>query len=163
VGETAEQAIARLESILAADVTAYLDAAKTSAEQQEAQLRSLCSSLEFLLQKKLAGSDGWKRSYWIDGIIPASDMIPDAVTITDGEIQIRGIAIWGKGGRRDPFWIEPFYASLCLPAADGSLPAYTLCFGDSARDLATTPYGRHLRRVDWFYPESWLFAFTKGR
>jgi hypothetical protein len=153
-----------LESLLAADLTAYLDAAKSSPEEQEARLRSLCSSFEFLLQKKkLEDSDGWKRSYWIDEIIPASDMIPDCVTITGSEIQIRGTAIWGNGGSRDPFWIEPLHAVLCLQATDGPLPAYTLCFGDSARDLASVPYGKHLRRADWFYPDSWLFVFTKDR
>ena len=102
------------------------------------------------------------RYCWVDGIIPASDMLPESVTISGDEVQIRGKAIWSKGGSRDPFWIEPFYAAIDLPGTGGSLLGYSLRFGDSARGLAKVPCGTHLRRVDWFYPESWVFVFTKG-
>jgi hypothetical protein len=73
-------------------------------------------------------------------------------------MRIRGTADWcGESGA----WIEPFYAAMRLTATGDALSGYTLCFGDSARGLATVPYGKHLRRTDWFYPDTWLFAFTK--
>ena len=158
-GNTLQQEIQRLESLLATDLRTYLGAGNSSPEEHQDQIQSLMATLEYLLQTHLEGCEGWKRSYFVDGIFPAFDVLPDCFSIADGEMRIRGRADWcGESGA----WIEPFYAAMRLSAAGDPLSAYTLCFGDSARGLATVPYGKHLRRTNWFYPDSWLFTFTKG-
>jgi hypothetical protein len=158
-GTTQQEEIARLESLLVADLRVYLDARKRSPGEAQEHIPSLMAILEHLLQSYLEGCEGWKRSYFIDGISPAFDMIPDCFTVTGDEIRIRGRADWCGESKS---WIEPFYAVMRLTPAADTLSSYTLCFGDSALGLATVPYGKHLRRADWFFPETWLFAFTNG-
>ena len=158
-GNTLQQKIERLEDLLFADLQTYLGAMNSTPNQHQDQIKSLMETLEHLLQRHLEGCEGWNSSCFIDGIVPAFDMLPDCISIAGGEMRIQGTADWcGESGA----WIEPFYATMRLSAMGGALSDYTLCFGDSARGLATVPYGKHLRRTDWFYPSAWLFTFTKG-
>src|SRR5258706_13448909 len=71
------------------------------------------------------------------------------------------LAIWGKTAR-GPFWIEPFLASVRVSESSDTIVNYDLGFGDAVRGLGTVPYGKHLRRADWFFPTEWLFRFSKG-
>ena len=42
------------------------------------------------------------------------------------------------------------------------IAGYELHFADAARGLGKFSYGKHIRREDWFFPEDWLFSFSKG-
>ncbi len=98
---------------------------------------------------------------WVDGIFPAYDMVPDALKVTSPvELTVRGSALWGKGSR-GTFWIEPFFASVRISENTDAIVSYSLKFADAARGLGTVPYGKHLRRPDWFFPVEWLFTFSK--
>lgn len=144
--------IVQLESELAKLVRPYFKNASVLSKRQES---AICATIERLLQKRLEAWVAWERSYWVDGILPTAGMLPESLQALSGEgLHICGRAIWSKGGSADPFWIEPFFATI-RPSED-----YTLRFGDAARGLATTPYGTHLRYADWLYPEQWLVVFT---
>jgi hypothetical protein len=148
-----------LESKLAGFVRAYIRASSggDSTEEQEA-LRWTCAALEWLLGELLQGSKGWTG--WVDGIIPATDMLPDAlVVISPVEFTLRGCALWGK---IRGFWIEPFLASVRISDNADAIVGYSLKFADATRGLGTVPHGKHLRRPDWFFPVEWLFTFSKG-
>ena len=60
-----------------------------------------------------------------------------------------------------PFWIEPFFASLQISESGEEIIAYEIRFGDKAKGLGTTPYGKHIRRADWYFPNEWLFEFSR--
>jgi hypothetical protein len=77
------------------------------------------------------------------------------------ELTVRGSALWAKHAP-GPFWIEPFFGSVRLSETSDSIANYQLGFGDAQRGLGKTPYGKHVRRVDWFFPKEWLFTFSKG-
>jgi hypothetical protein len=65
-----------------------------SAAAQEA-LRWVCAGLEHLLGARLEECERW--SGWVDGVDPATDLLPDAVQVISGaEVSIRGRALWGK-------------------------------------------------------------------
>ena len=66
-----------LEFKVAEFVRSYIRASHggDASEEQEA-LRWICAGLEWLLEELLQGSEGWTG--WVDGIFPATDMIPDA-------------------------------------------------------------------------------------
>ena len=148
-----------LESKLAVLVRSYLQAALAddSFEQQEA-LKQVCAGLEYLLGSLLETCDGW--SGFVDGIMPATDFLPDAVSTSATALNVRGSALWSKR-TQGPFWIEPFLACVRASDAGDSLISYQLQFGDAARGLGTHPYGKHIRRADWFCPTEWMFSFSK--
>ena len=150
-----------LESKVAEFVRSYIRASHggDASEEQEA-LRWICAGLERLLGELLQGSEGWAG--WVDGIFPATDMVPDALkVISPVELTVRGSALWGKASR-GPFWIEPFLASVRISENTDTILSYSVKFADAARGLGTVPYGKHLRRPDWFFPVEWLFTFSKG-
>jgi len=158
-----DPALAQLESNLAARLRECLDAVAAKGEPRSLDLRDLCSVIEYLLQYFLtrrpiplpAACQG--SSWWVDGILP------DAVKlISPAGIQIRGKAIWSTAapGPHDPFWIEPFFATIRRATGDSARARYTLQFGDSERGLATTLLSKHLRRIDWFYPTGYMYTFT---
>jgi hypothetical protein len=89
-------------------------------------------------------------------------MLPDAVEVLSPvELTVRGSAIWGENVR-GPLWIEPFFASLRTSEVCDTIVSYDLRFGDAVRELGTVPFGKHLRRADWFFPTEWLFRFSRG-
>jgi hypothetical protein len=142
-------------------VRTYVDAARgdDSSQEQEA-LRWLCSALERLLDGQLDGRDGWKG--WVDGVLPALDMVPEAVTVISAvEVSVRGCAVWRKvaGG---PCWIEPFFGIVRISEKGDSIAGYKLHFADAGRGLSRFPYGKHVRRTDWFFPPEWLMTFSDG-
>lgn len=151
-----------LESKVAEFVRSYIRASRggDSSAEQEA-LRWICAGLERLLGDLLQGSEGWTG--WVDGIFPATDMVPDALkVISPVQLTIRGSALWGKASR-GPFWIEPFLASVQICENTDALLSYSVKFADATRGLGAVPYGKHLRRrPDWFFPVEWLFTFSKG-
>ena len=151
-----------LESKLAGFVRAYILVPGNGdcSERQEA-LRWVCAALEGLLGGLLRHR-GNGRFCWVDGILPAWDMLPDPVqALSPVELTVRGLAIWAKRPE-GPFWIEPFFAVLRISEVSDTIVSYDLGFGDAARGLGTVPYGKHLRRADWFFPTEWLFTFSKG-
>jgi len=149
-----------LESKLAEFVRSYIIATRSSdSSEEEEALRWVCCGLEYLLGERLGGSSGWTG--WVDGVVPATDMLPDAIEVASGvEMSVRGRADWGNPSR-GPFWIEPFFGSVRISETGDSIVSYELRFADADRGLARVPYGKHLRRPDWFFPAEWLFTFTK--
>lgn len=150
-----------LELKLAEFVRTCIDAARSDDLSQEPEaLRWLCCGLEWLLGEQLQDRDGW--SGWVDDIIPATDMLPGAIqVISPIEVSVRGYATWAKAGR-GPFWIEPFFGIVRISESDNSITGYELHFGDAARGLGTTPYGKHVRWESWFLPAEWMFHFSKS-
>src|SRR5262249_32887525 len=69
-----------LESRVAEFVRSYIRASRGGdfSEEQEA-LRWTCAGLERLLGGLLQDSKGWTG--WVDGIFPATDMLPDALKV----------------------------------------------------------------------------------
>jgi len=155
-------ALSDLESKLAGFVRSYVGAARRGdSSQEEEALRWVCSGLEWLLDGLLQASGGW--SGWVDGILPATDMLPDSIhAISAVEVSVRGRALWGEIAEEGPFWIEPFLGSVQVSAAGDTIVSYDLKFGDAARGLGKVPFDQHLQRPDWFFPENWLFTFSKG-
>src|ERR1700716_4307975 len=100
-----------LEHKLAGLVRSYIYASRGSDSSQEQEaLRWVCSGLEYLLGGLLEGHNGWRG--WVDGILPATDMLPNAVNvISTVELSVRGRALWGKSAKGQ-FWIEPFLGSV---------------------------------------------------
>jgi hypothetical protein len=116
--------------------------------------------LEYLLGSLLDECDGWRG--WVDGVVPATDMLPDAIKVSSGvDLTLRGKAVWGENAR-GPFWVEPFLALVRVSEADDAIAGYEIKFADAARGLATFPYDKHVRRPEWFSPAEWLFVFSKG-
>ena len=88
-------------------------------------------------------------------------MLPGSINVVSAvELSVRGWAIWGKRGA-GPFWIEPFFGFVRVSDTADAIVSYELRFGDAVRGLAKFPYGKHLRRVDWFFPTEWMFTFSK--
>ena len=83
-----------LESKLAEFVRTYIAAARADDLSQEPEaLRWLCCGLEYFLGEQLEGSDEWNG--WVDGILPATDMLPDAIKVVSPiEVSVRGYALW---------------------------------------------------------------------
>jgi hypothetical protein len=148
-----------LDAKLAGFVRSYIrcSSSSVSAEKEE---HWMYRGLEWLLGELLKGSDGWGG--WIDGILPAADMLPDSIQVISAvEVSVRGRAIWGKGSR-DGFSIEPFFGSVRISETQDEIVSYEIKFGDAACGLGRTPYGKHIRRPDWFFPTEWLYTFSKG-
>ena len=150
-----------LESKLAGDLRSYINASEGEEPSgAEEALRRVCSGFEYLLGSLLDQCDGWNG--WVDGIIPATDMVPDAIKVTSSvALTVRGKAIWGTQPR-GPFWIEPFLGSVQIAEIHDVLTGYQINFADANRGLGEFPYGKHVRRSEWLSPADWLFAFTKG-
>ncbi len=149
-----------LDSKVAEFVRTYVEAARgdDSSQEQEA-LRWLCSGLESLLQRRLKGREG---SSGVDRIVAATDMLPDAITVISAvEVSLRGCAIWGKVAR-GPFWIEPFFGIVRISEKGDSIVGYGLHFADAARGFDKFPCGKHVRRMDWFFPPEWMMTFSEG-
>jgi len=107
----------------------------------------------------LKGCNGW--SGWVDGILPATDALPDAINVVSAvELSVRGRALWGESAT-GPFWIEPFFGSVRIAQTGDAIVSYELKFADAARGLGGVPYGQHVRRVDWYSPAEWVFTFSK--
>jgi hypothetical protein len=151
-----------LESKLAGFVHAYITAVhRGDPSQQQEELRWVCSGLEYLLGALLQERDGWAG--WVDGINPATDMLPDSISVVSAvELSVRGWALWGKSVGAEPFWIEPFLGSVRVSDTADAIVSYELRFGDAVHGLGKFPHGKHLRRVDWFFPTKWMFTFSKG-
>jgi hypothetical protein len=108
----------------------------------------------------LNGYDGW--SGWIDGILPATDMLSDAVELTSPvALSVRGCALWGENAK-GPLWKEPFRGTVQISDLGDTIASYDLMFADAARGLGTVPFDKHLRRSEWFSPNRWLFNFSKA-
>ena len=123
-----------LESKVGEFVRAYICVSRggDSSEQQKA-LRSTCAGLERMLAGLLQGSKGWTG--WVDAILPATEMIPDAVkVVSPGELSVRGCALWGEGSR-GLFWMEPFLGSVRISESTDAIVSYSLQFADAARGL----------------------------
>jgi hypothetical protein len=150
-----------LEIKLGGFVRLYIHASLGGDSQLEQNaLRWVCSGLEYLLGSLLNGCDGWCG--WVDGILPATDMLPDAVRVSSGiDLTIRGQALWGENAR-GPFWVEPFLGSVRVSETHDVIAGYEIKFADAARGLATFPHDKHVRRPEWFSPAEWLFVFSKG-
>jgi hypothetical protein len=149
-----------LETKLAGFVRSYIQASHGSDSSQQEALRCFCSGLEYLLGGLLEGHGAWRG--WVDGILPETDMFPDSVNlISTVELSVRGRAIWAKNSR-GPFWIEPFPGVVRISETSDAIISYDLKFADATRGLARFPYGKHIRKADWFFPARWLFAFSKG-
>jgi hypothetical protein len=149
-----------LESKLARFVRSYLAIQDSDSPEKQEALRWVCSGLEYLLGVLLQGNDGWTG--WVDGIVPATDILTDSVNVVSAvELIVRGRAEWAKQAS-GPFWIEPFLGSVRISETVDEIVSYELGFGDAARGLGTMPYGKHVRKVDWFFPAAWLFTFSKG-
>ncbi len=150
-----------LECKLAGFVRCYINASQNSEHSQaEEALRWVCSGFEYLLGHLLDECGDWRG--WVDGIMPATDMLPDAIKVVlPLDLTIRGLAIWGERSR-GPFWIEPFQASARIAAGTDSLIDYEIYFGDASRGLARFAYGKHVRRAEWYSPHEWLFMFSNG-
>lgn len=150
-----------LELQLAESVVSYIQVAHDgSISQEQETLRWVCAGLEFLLGSLLQQCEGWNG--WLDGIFPATDMLTDAVVLVSGtDLEIRGQALWGEHGR-GKFWIEPFLGLVRVTKTYDAVLSYEISFADAARGLATFRHDKHVRRVDWFYPERWMFVFSKN-
>jgi hypothetical protein len=150
-----------LESKLAGFVRSYIAAFhRGDTSQQQEELRWVCSGLEYLLGLLLQARDGWAG--WVDGINPATDMLPDSISVVSAvELGVRGWALWGESAGAGPFWIEPFLGSVRVSDTADAIVGYNLRFGDAARGLGKFPNGKHLRRVDWFFRAEWMFSFSK--
>ena len=58
------------------------------------RLRWVCTGFEYRLGAPLEGRDGWLG--WGDGILPATDMLPDFIrVISEVELRVRGRAVGG--------------------------------------------------------------------
>jgi hypothetical protein len=114
----------------------------------------VCSGLEFLLDSLLAYCEEWNPSWWVDGVKAWTTSV-----VSPAGLEIRGLALWAPDTRSD-CWIEPFAASLWLTAARDALAGYRLQFGSAAYGLGRVPSGAHIRRVDWYDPDEWLFVFS---
>jgi hypothetical protein len=156
------KSVSDLESKLAGFVHSYIAAVhRGHPSQQQEDLRWVCSGLEHLLGVLLQERDGWAG--WVDGINPATDMLPDSINVVSAvELSMRGWALWGEGAGAGPFWIEPFLGSVRISDTADAIVGYDLRFGDAVRGLGKFPHGKHLRRVDWFFPTEWMFTFSKG-
>src|SRR5271166_6441379 len=91
-----ERGQSHLESKLAESVRNYIEAARSDDVSQEPEaLRWMCRDLEWLLGERLQGLEGWEGS-WVDGVIPATDMLPDAIQVPpQGMNSILGMQLGG--------------------------------------------------------------------
>ena len=137
------------EEILATELQTFLDA--TPGAQQDAPLRSICSTLERLLGQRLQLEPDWSRYAWIDGIISQSAVVDPPDTLS-----IWGMAICMDGDRGGGS--EPFAAKLEIADDGSSLRSYAMWFGDADAGLGRSDkrYRRRLVRDD---PPRWLFEF----
>jgi hypothetical protein len=148
-----------LESKLAEFVRTYIAAVRGDDLSQEPEaLRWLCCGLEYFLGEQLEGSDGWNG--WVDGIVPATDMLPDAIQVVSSvEVSVRDYQFGPKlpgppsGSTR---------SSVACEFRRQATPSYEIHFGDKARGLAKLPIGKHLPWVHWFFPKDWIYSFFKG-
>lgn len=149
-----------IEATLAGFVRDYIRASFSgSAERQEEALRWVCAGLEYLLGALMDGREEWDG--WVDGILPATDYSPTAVTIDSKvEMSVRGQAIWGKAAS-GPFWIEPFLGTVRVAQDRDAVEAYEILFANAEQGLGRRFYGKHIRREDWYFPGQWAFRFTK--
>ena len=147
-----------LETKLAGFIRSYISS--TDPSQKEEALRWVCAGLKWLLGALLNDCTGWSGG--VDGILPATDMLPDAIeVISPVALSVRGCALWAKTAE-GPFWIEPLHATVQISdVPEGAIVSYDLTFADANRELGTVPFGKHLRRPDWFFPSQWLFTFSK--
>lgn len=151
-----------LESKLAEFVRTYIAAARSDDLSKEPEaLRWMCCGLEWLLERRLKGREG-SEWWWVDGIVPATDMMPDAIQVISAvEVSVRGYALWAKASEA-PLWIDPFFCIVRISETGDSIAGYELYFGDAARGLGKVPYDKHLRWVDWFFPQEWVMTFSEG-
>jgi hypothetical protein len=150
-----------LEWKLAGFVHSYINACQSGEYSRAADaLQWVCAGFEYLLGHLLDGRGEWRG--WVDGVIPATDMLPDAIRLDSPlGLTVSGTALWAKSSR-GPFWIEPFRGSVSLAVEEDALVDYELCFGDATKGLAAFPYGKHVRCAEWYLPREWLFEFSNG-
>lgn len=146
-----------LETKLAGFVREYVQSRSAGGvEEQEEALRWVCAGFEWLLGARL------QQRYFIDGIEPATDMLPDAINIVSpSELNIRGWALWYQSSKEGQSWIEPFFGSVRLADSADAIVEYELKFGDSVRGIGGFPFGKHIRRPTWLFPDKWQFEFSK--
>lgn len=152
--------VQRIEAKLASFVRDYTRSATSgSSENHEEALRWVCAGFEYLLGALLDRSRDW--SGWVDGIEPAFEHFPDAVTVvSEVEIGIRGRAYWSKASR-GPFYIEPFFGAVRIAQDHDVVESYEILFSNATQGLGLTPYGKHIRRSDWYLPSKWGYRFVK--
>ena len=99
---------------------------------------------------------------WIDGMIPADDIIPEAVRVDSPS----GLSGRGRAIFRERVWVvsgsNRFVASVRVSETSDEILRYLLRFADANRELGEVPYGQQVRRPAWFFPQEWLFTFSKG-
>jgi hypothetical protein len=151
-----------IQTKLAGFVSSYIQASRQSdAASQEEALRWICLTLGSFLEECLRERNEWNRYHWIDDMLPAIVIIPDAVkTESATGLSIRGSTIWGDGGKNESFWSEPFFAAVTITEAHDAITRYELKFGNAEQGLRKTPSSKHIRRLDWFLPTEWLFTFS---
>ncbi len=150
-----------LESKLARFIGSYIHASASGSPSDVADsLRWVCSGLEFLLGSLLDECEGWNG--WVDGIHPATDFFADAVKASsEVDLTVRAQALWYEHGRQGGSWIEPFLGVVRISKTHDAIDSYEISFGDAGLGLGKFPFGRRVRRADWYYPAEWLFLFSK--
>ena len=150
-----------IETKLAGFVRDYIRASSSGpAESQDEALRWVCAGLKYMLGALMDGCEEWDG--WADGILPATDYLPTAVTI-DSKVQVsvRGYAIWGKAAS-GPFWIEPFLGTVRVARDRNAVEAYEILFANAEQGLGHVFYGKRIRRADWYFPGRWAFRFKRS-
>ena len=141
-----------LKAMLVEEVRSYL--LVRGGQDEEEQLRSVCSALARLLGQLLQKHEKWSRYKWVDAIIPTVETVPSA-----DEVRIQGTMVWGERGQSRE-WIEPFSAWVQIPTINQEPLRCKILFGDAARGLGTLPYSRNPRHADLNEPARWLFSFS---
>jgi hypothetical protein len=92
---------------------------------------------------------------------PRPQMVPGRVE-SDLAVRAGGARKRALGKRfARPFLGRAFLASVRVCENTDAIVSYSLKFADAAWELGAVPYGKHLRRPDWFLPVEWLFTFSK--
>jgi hypothetical protein len=133
------RSISDFQSKLAGFVHSYIGALhRRDLSRQQEELRWVCAGLEHLLDVLMQDRDDWAG--WVDGINPASDMLPDSITVVSAvELSVRGWAVWGESAGAAPFWIEPFLGTVRASDTADAIVKYELGFGDAVRGLRRFP------------------------
>lgn len=141
--------------MLAQDMKSYLRVNESDFEAESEQLRSVCSTLAWLLGYLLQGEESWNRYYWVDAIRASR------VRVLDGsELNVEGAMIWGERGQSTE-WIEPLSATVRLSSENKEEISYKIMCGDATRGLKRETYSMSPGRADWPGIAHWLFTFSE--
>jgi hypothetical protein len=140
--------------MLAEGVKSYLRVHESEGEAEEEQLRSVCSTMTWLVGYLLQGEERWSHYYWVDAIPPSRVSVQN-----DGELNLEGSMIWGERGQSGE-WMEPLSATVRLSAA-GKVVTYQIMCGDAARGLKKDSYSISPGRANRPGIAQWLFTFSE--